>query len=153
VNDDIIALAKLRLEEIISFFGSNVSVGATERENTIELNVESDSTGRLIGHRGETLAAIQQLMNAIVRTKTDERVFVNIDIADYKKGRAEHLSEKVAADAQKVIETGEPKFLRPMNAAERRIVHMALAEIPEVETESEGEGRNRRVVIRRKSNN
>ncbi len=150
MNDDLLALAKLRLEEILAFFGLNVKVAAEQNDNAIELAVNADDTGHLIGHRGETLQALQQLMNAIVRAQTTERVFVNIDISDYKKGRAEHLTTKVQEDAQKVIETGEPKFLRPMNPAERRIVHMALAEIPEVETESEGEGHERRVVIRKK---
>ncbi len=150
MNDDLVALAKLRLEETIAFFGLNVSVHATTRDNTIELSVDTDTTGRLIGHRGETLGALQQLLNAIVRAHTDERIFVNIDIADYKKGRAEHLSEKVKDDARKVIETGTPKHLRPMNAAERRIVHMALADMVEVYTESEGEGRERCVVIKKR---
>jgi spoIIIJ-associated protein len=148
--DDLTALAKLRAEEIIAFFGANVSVAADQRDNAIELKVDTDVTGRLIGHRGETLAAFQQLLNAIVRAHSTERVFVSIDVANYKQGRAEHLAEKVKEDAQKVIETGEPKFLHPMNAAERRVVHMALADISEVTTDSEGEGRDRRVVIRKR---
>ncbi|MBW3537869.1 KH domain-containing protein [Candidatus Parcubacteria bacterium] len=149
LNDDLLALAKLRLEEILTFFGVNTGVKAGFAGETIELSVETDVTGRLIGHRGETLAALQQLLNAMVRGQTSERVFVSIDIAGYKRSRAAHLTERVQADAKKVIETGETKYLRPMNAAERRLVHMALADLPEVFTESEGEGTGRRVVIKR----
>ncbi|HSH31167.1 MAG TPA: R3H domain-containing nucleic acid-binding protein [Candidatus Saccharimonadales bacterium] len=151
MNDDLLALAKLRLEEILTFFGVNTGVKAQFTGETIELSVDADVTGRLIGHRGETLAALQQLLNAIVRGQTSERVFVSIDIAGYKKARANHLTDKVQLDAKKVLETGEPKYLRPMNAAERRIIHMALADMPEVVTESEGEGMGRRVVIKKKT--
>lgn len=145
------ALAKLRLEDILTFYGVNVSVKAVVNENTLELSVETDSSSRLIGRHGETLDALQQLVNAIVRSHSAERLYVSIDIGDYKKNRAEQTTEQAQADARVVIETGEPKTLRPMNAAERRIVHMALADIPEVTTDSEGEGRERRVVIKPKS--
>jgi spoIIIJ-associated protein len=149
--EDLAALAKLRLEEILSLFGLNVSAKVRIEESTIILNVEADSSGRLIGRHGETLDALQQLVNAIVRANTDQAVYISLDIADYKKGRAEQLTQSAQSDARKVIETGEPVRLRPMNAAERRVVHMALADISEVETESEGEGRERRVIIKPKS--
>ena len=150
MNDDIVALAKLRLEEILSFYGLNVSVKAVVNESAIELSVETDSTGHLIGRHGETLAALQQLLNAIVRAHTTEHVYVSLDIGEYKKGRADQLSEQAHIDAKNVIETGTIKRLRPMTPAERRIVHMALADYPEIATESEGEGRERRVVIKRR---
>ena len=150
MNDDLLALAKFRLEEMLTFFGVNVSVKVANSDDTIELSVDTAPTGRLIGHRGETLEALQQLMNAIVRAQTSERVYVSIDVGDYKKSRAEQLALSVQTDARKVVETGEPKSLRPMNAAERRIVHMALADMPEVSTDSEGEGHDRRVVIKKR---
>lgn len=146
---DLADLAKEYLEALLTFFGVNALVTVYQTDDAIELSVDSDVTGRLIGHRGETLAALQQLLNSMLRGKTDDRRYVSIDIANYKKARAEQLAEKVRKDAQEVIENGEPKRLRPMNAAERRIVHMTLAEMTEVLTESEGEGRDRRVVIRR----
>lgn len=149
--DDLAALAKLRLEEILTYFGVNAAVKVLVEEGSLALSVASDDTGRLIGRHGETLDALQQLINAIVRGATTERVYVSVDIGDYKKGRAEQLGEQAQADAQQVIESGEAKRLRPMTAAERRVVHMALAEMPEVETESEGEGRDRRVIIKKKA--
>lgn len=152
MNEDLVALAKLRLEEMLTFFGVNVSVRADQEGDTISLDVEeADTTGRLIGHHGETLASFQQLLNAMIRDRGTERLFVTVDIGGYKKARAEYLREKVKSQAEQVIETGEPKFLRPMTASERRIVHMALADVQGIETESEGEGRARRVVIRKKS--
>jgi spoIIIJ-associated protein len=142
-------LAQEYLEQLLTFFGVNAQVAVHQDDKSIELSVDSDITGRLIGHRGETLAALQQLLNAMLRHKTDDRRFVSVDIANYKQARAEQLAEKVRKDAQTVLDTGEPRALRPMNAAERRIVHMTLADMPELTTESEGEGRERRVVIRK----
>ncbi len=148
--EDIAALAKLRLEEMLTYFGVNTSAKADFDESTITLSVQSDDTGRLIGRHGETLDALQQLVNALVRAHTAEHVYISVDVGDYKKARAEALSESAKNDAQHVAQTGEPRTLRPMNAAERRIVHMALADIPEVVTESQGDGRERRVVIKPK---
>lgn len=150
MNDDLMALVKLRLEEILTFFEINPKVKLDFHDQTLELNVEGDVNGRLIGRRGETLHALQQIVAAIVKQNTQEHIYVNLDIAGYKAGRAERLGEQVKAEAQKVLETGQPHTLKPMNAAERRIVHMALADMPEVSTDSEGEGLNRRVVIRKR---
>lgn len=148
--EDLAALAKLRLEESLAFFGVNVSAKAEIEETSINLSVETDLGGRLIGRHGETLDALQQLINSIVRAHTDQPVFVSLDIAGYKKDRAEHLTQSAQAEARKAVETGQPVRLKPMNAAERRVVHMALAEISDVVTESEGEGRERRVIIKPK---
>jgi spoIIIJ-associated protein len=145
---DLADLAKEYLGSLLTFFGVNAEVSMQQDDQSIELSVDSDVTGKLIGHRGETLAALQQLLNAMLRGKSEDRRYISIDIANYKKARAEQLAEKVRLDAQTVIETGEPRRLHPMNAAERRIAHMTLADIPEVVTESEGDGRERRVVIR-----
>jgi spoIIIJ-associated protein len=149
MNDDLLALVKLRLEEILTFYGVNTSVKATFTDQTIDLKVDSDLGGRLIGRHGETLQALQQIMIAIVKQHTDEHVYVHLDIADYKQGRDDRLSEQVRAEAAQVAASGEPHTLKPMNAAERRVVHMALADMPEVMTESEGEGLDRRVVIKK----
>jgi len=135
-----------KLEELLTFFGYNVAVTPEEQGRTIKLNIETSEGARLIGHRGETLAALQHIMNSM-HQGTSEKHFIVIDVAGYKEARAQRLAEKVQQDAKKVIETGNSHRLRPMNAAERRIVHMALADVEGVATESEGEGRDRRVVI------
>jgi spoIIIJ-associated protein len=150
MNDDLLALVKLRLEEMLTFFEINPQVAVTTDDETIELRVEGDAGGRLIGRHGETLQALQQVMTAIVKQHATERVYVHLDVAGYLAGRTERLAAQVRADAEKVVETGEPKSLRPMNAAERRVVHMTLAEMPDVVTESEGEGPDRRVVIKKR---
>ena len=150
MSEDLQALAKLRLEEMLSFFGVNANIKVTEEDNVITLNVETDTTGRLIGHRGETLRALQHVLNALVRSRTTESVFISVDIAGYKQAQAERVAAKATEAADKVMSTGKEQYLRPMNAAERRLVHMALAAIPEVVTESVGVDPNRRVVIKKR---
>lgn len=135
-----------KLEELLTFFGYNVAVTPQEHGHTIQLNIETSDGARLIGHRGETLGALQHIMNSIHQSAADKH-FIVVDVSGYKAARADRLAEKVKQDAAKVIETGQSHRLRPMNAAERRVVHMALADIDGVKTESEGEGRDRRVVI------
>lgn len=150
MNEDLLALTKLRLEEMLGFFGAGGEVKVTEIGNTILASVSTDDTGRLIGHRGETLNAFQHLLTALVRQQTSEPVYVNLDIAGYKQAQVERLAAKAKEYADKVISTGKEQHLRPMNPAERRIIHMTLQDFPEVTTESAGEGRDRRVVIKPK---
>jgi len=135
-----------KLEELLTFFGYNVVVLAEEYGHTVQLNIDTGDGARLIGHRGETLAALQHIMNSM-HQNSDETYYIVVDVSGYKAARADRLADKVQQDAKRVIEFGEPHRLRPMNAAERRTVHMALAEIDGVATESEGEGKDRRVVI------
>lgn len=150
MNDDVLAFAKLRCEELLTFFEVNTNVRLAEDGDTILLTADVADGGRLIGHRGETLQALQHLLNMMVKNRTTDRVFVSLDIAGYKKGRAEALGAQAVAEAEKVKQTGTSISLRPMNPAERRIVHMALSEVEGITTESEGEGRDRRVVIKKK---
>lgn len=134
------------LEELLTFFGYNVEVSPEEHGHTVQLNIETNDGARLIGHRGETLAALQHIMNSMHQSN-GEKHYIVVDVSGYKAARASRLAEKVQQDAKKVIDSGQPHRLRPMNAAERRVVHMALADIEGVATESEGEGRDRRVII------
>lgn len=150
MNDDLLALAKVRLEDILSFFEINADVKVSEEDEQIKLSVDTDGGGRLIGRHGETLAALQHLLNALVRRQTTERVFVNLDVAGYKAAQAEKLAAKAKSLAEKAISTGQPQTMRPMTPAERRLVHMALADFSEIETESTGEDPYRRVVIKKK---
>lgn len=150
-RDESIRYAKKYLEDILSFFGLNTDVGAGSDEEVIELNVPSTHlNGFLIGQRGDTLRSLQFLVSTTLRNKQAEIHRVNIDIAGYKKQRAERLAKQVEEWVQKVIETGEGYQVQPMNAADRRVVHQVISEHPQLETASEGEGRDRHVVIRKK---
>ena len=148
MTPELVAKAKGYLEDLLSFFEVNAEVAATATDDTIQLAVSSESGGRLIGHRGETLAALQHLANMMVRRQTDERVYVHVDIGGYRQARLEKLEEQAREAAAKVRAEGTEVPLAMMNAAERRHIHAALTDEPGVTTESRGEGSQRRLVIK-----
>ena len=100
-----------------------------------------------IGRRGDTLVAFQYLVNLIVTRRFPGRGGVSIDVEHYRHRREDQVTSLARRMADRVRQTGSPITLEPMSAAERRLVHIALADDPELETNSVGEGDNRKVVI------
>jgi spoIIIJ-associated protein len=151
-NEESIRFAKKYLEDLLSFFGLNVDVYATsEDEEVIELSVPSTHlNGFLIGNHGDTMRSLQYLTSMALKTNEASLVRVNVDIADYKRQRAHRLEEKAENWLKKVQETGELMHLEPMNSADRRTIHK-LANDYGIETESEGEGRDRHIVLKPKA--
>lgn len=144
-----IQYAKKYLEDILSFFGLNTDIYATtEDSEVIELSVPSTHlNGFLIGQRGETMRALQFVVSSALKNQDYEATRVNVDVADYKKARAERLVKQAEGWIKTVKESGEPLHLKPMSAADRRIVHKVASD-EGLETESEGEGRDRHVVLK-----
>lgn len=146
--EESILYAKKYLEDLLSFFGLNTDVYATSDDEVIELNIPSTHlNGFLIGQRGETMRSLQFLVSQALRQQGYEYVRVNVDVADYKKQRAERLSKTAEEWIKTVKDSGKEMELRPMSAADRRIVHKAASEAG-LATESVGEGRDRRVVLK-----
>ena len=102
--------------------------------------------GFLIGQRGETMHALQFLVSSALKSNNYEITRVNVDIAEYKAQRANRLAEQAEEWIAEVKKTGKPMSLRPMNASDRRTVHKVANEHG-VKTESQGEGRNRHIVL------
>ena len=145
--DESVIYAKKYLEDLLYFFGLNTDVHATTEDDVIELSVPSTHmNGFLIGQHGETMRSLQYLVSMALKSKELEYTRVNVDVADYKKNRHLQLAERVEEWVAQVKKTGQPMPLRPMNAADRRIVHKVASE-NELETQSEGEGRDRHVVL------
>jgi spoIIIJ-associated protein len=109
-----------------------------------------EGMGLLIGKHGATLDALQELMRSAVQRSTASRCRVLVDVEDYRKRRRSQLADRARQVAQRVRRTGKPEALEPMNPYERKIVHDAASEVSGVETASEGEEPDRRVVIRKK---
>lgn len=144
--------AKKYLEDVLSFFGLNTSITTQVSDEVIELKVPSTHlNGFLIGSHGETLRSLQYLVSTTLKNREASLYRVNIDIADYKAQRADRLVKNITNIIEQVRETGIEKELTPMGAADRRVVHQAVAEYPELETRSEGEGRDRHIVISKKA--
>ncbi len=123
------------------------AVDVVDRGDEILAEISGGDAGRLIGKGGRTLAALEFLSNAVVNKGDADPIRVVIDVGGYKRRRDERLRQTALRAASRVRKGGEPVELEPMSAAERRIVHMAIAEEVDVVSESTGEGRARRVVV------
>lgn len=145
--EDSISFAKKYLEDILSFFGLNTDVYATSDDEVIELEVPSTHlNGFLIGQKGDTMRSLQFLVSNALKNNRHEFTRVNIDIADYKKQRAQRLATR-AEVWMKQAQAGETVELKPMNAADRRTIHK-LSQEWGVVSESVGEGRDRHIVLK-----
>ena len=148
MSPELVRLAQQRLEDVLSFFEVNAAVTSSHTEDTIQLAVDSEAGGRLIGHRGETLAAIQHIMNMIIRRQTDERIYVHVDIGGYRQARLEKLEEQARAAADRAKAEGVEVPLPMMSPAERRYIHATMGEVAGITTESRGEGNQRRLIVK-----
>jgi spoIIIJ-associated protein len=147
--EEAIVYAKKYLEDLLSFFGLNTDVYATSDDEVIQLNVPSTHmNGFLIGQRGENMRSLQYLTSTALKNNGFANSRVNVDIAEYKKQRAERLRERAEVWVKQVRDSGEPMDLEPMNAADRRIVHKLAAEYS-LSSESAGEDRDRHIVLKR----
>lgn len=141
-----------KIEAFLTGFLAQLDVEAVPRieeraEGGYQVYLEGERLGALIGHRGETLDAIQQLTNYSVNRSRAKRVRIHIDVENYRAKREEslrHLAEKVAG---KVVKYRRNITLEPMNAYERHVIHEALQEYPDVITYSTGTEPNRRTVV------
>ena len=122
-----------------------------EAADAVSFNITGDDLGILIGRRGQTLDCLQYVVRLIVGHQTDDWVPIIIDVEGYKQRRYQALQEFAHQMAEQVKAKGSPFKCEPMPAAERRLIHLALAKDPDVYTESTGFGESRRVVIQPKN--
>jgi len=111
------------------------------------IDIKGEDLGLLIGRRGDTLQALQYLVNLILGRKYPGRGGITIDVEHYKHRNEERIVTMAKRMGDRVRQEGNPITLEPMSASERRLIHMTFAEDPELETNSVGEGDNRKVVI------
>jgi len=140
------------LLEAIGIVGE-VDVNQVEDSTYVEIwaDDDPDALGLLIGKRGSTLESIQDLVRIAVHRVTGERCSVLVDVEDYRKRRRAQILERARDAARRVQKSGRQEALEPMGAYERKIVHDAVSAIGGLQTASEGEEPERRVVIRRGS--
>lgn len=149
-----VVLRRSRLERLEAFLQEacgamemEVSVQLHEDEEYLRAEVSGKEAGILIGHHGQTLDALQYLSNLVAARAGEEGPRVLLDVEEYRKRREETLTRLATRLADRVKRNGEPTVLEPMSAHERRVIHLALQDDPEVTTSSEGEDPFRRVVI------
>lgn len=150
-RDESIRFATKYLEDLLSFFGINVAVWSTVEDDVIQLSVPSTSLNSLlIGRNADNLRALQYIVSQSLVSREAELTRVNVDVADYKRQRADRIEQKAENWIKKVRETGEPMTVE-LNAADRRVVHKLAQDYSDIETHSEGEGRARHIIISKKS--
>ncbi|MBQ6130439.1 single-stranded DNA-binding protein [Candidatus Saccharibacteria bacterium] len=146
-KDESIRFATKYLEDLLSFFGINVAVDSTADEEVIQLSVPSTSMNSLlIGKNADNLRALQYIVSQSLVSRNAELTRVNIDIADYKRHRADRIAERAEEWIKKVRKTGEPMTVN-LNAADRRVIHKLAEDYSDITTHSEGEGRDRVLII------
>jgi spoIIIJ-associated protein len=147
--EEAIMYAKKYIEDLLSFFGLNTDVYATTEDGeVIELDVPSTHlNGFLIGHNGDTVRALQYTISNALKNQNFSHTRVNVDVAEYKKQRGERLAKTAEEWFKEVRDSGKPKELQPMNAADRRVVHQAATDYG-LTTESVGFGRDRHIVLK-----
>jgi spoIIIJ-associated protein len=155
-SEDVSGMAKAVLEKLLSLLGVQASVSteeksAAETEN-ITLDIKGEDLGILIGRRGETLSALQYLVNLVVSRRLKSRVGVVVDVEGYRQRRYESLRLLARRLAEQVRSTGRAVTLEPMPANERRIIHLELKDNPDVTTQSMGQGEERKIAIVSKGN-
>ncbi len=149
-RDESIRFATKYLEDLLSFFGINVAVWSTVEDDVIQLSVPSTSLNSLlIGRNADNLRALQYIVSQSLVSREAEITRVNVDVADYKRQRADRIEQKAENWIKKVRETGEPMIIE-LNAADRRVVHKLAQDYSDIETHSEGEGRARHLIISKK---
>ena len=151
-EDDAKNVGKEALQRIVDFITQDATISIREESNRIFFNVNGGNSAVLIGKRGQTLDAIQYLVDKIVNNKRKERVAVQVDVEGYMEKRRVNLEKAAARLAEKVKRTGKPATLGQMNSHDRRIVHIALKNDAMVRTQSLGQGTVRKLVIFPKKN-
>jgi spoIIIJ-associated protein len=147
-NEKILKLTCDLLEKM-NFNVEKAFVEDTEsEENQALVGITVDNPAGLIGFRGRNLASIQFVLSLIIRSQIGEGIRVLLDVNNYRSEQKIRLENMVKALVEKVLSTGNPVSLAAMSSYERRLCHMALAEIEGVVSESEGEGEDRHVVIK-----
>ena len=118
-----------------------------ETEESVNVVINSDDPGLIIGHHGDTLDSIQLILSLMVTKKLGEFKRVNVEVGDYKKNRSDYLKTLATDSKERVLLERKEIYLPNLKPWERREVHMHLADDPEVISESVGEGKERTLVI------
>ncbi len=147
VFEKVAELAKSTLEEIISFIVDGATVSTQTKSDRVRLKVAGGNSALLIGKHGRTLDALQYIVHRIVHKKQKTKVRVTIDVEGYRDRRKDALTQLALRLGEKVKRSGRPATISPMNAYDRRTIHVALKDHSGVRTQSTGTGSLRKLVI------
>ncbi len=134
--------------DVTIYTATTVIPTETERISPILVEIQSNESKYLIGKYGANLSALQHILRILVRKRAEEQINFNVDINGYRENQRQAIADLANEIAQKVSREKKSVVLRSMNAYERRIVHVELANTEGIKTESTGEENERRVVVK-----
>lgn len=144
------AQPKATLEKLLDLLGFPATVEEQKMEDGILLDVKSEDSGRLIGRQGQTLSDLQYIANRLLFQQDQSTPKVLVDVSGYRAQAREALITKAKEAAEKVRRWGEVVELEPMSAFDRRVIHQALKDDPDIETQSvEVEGTDKKAMLLR----
>jgi spoIIIJ-associated protein len=142
-------LAETFVRGVVHGFGVDATVESSVEEDVIQVRVVGEGLGLLVGPRGVTVDALQELTRTAVQHRSDDHAGrIHVDVAGYRARRAAALQDFARRVAGEVVSSGQSQALEPMNAVDRKAVHDAVGEVAGAATSSEGEDPRRYVVIR-----
>ena len=152
ISSETLQVIETEAKQFFEKMGAAGTVTArADEESGVFVDAVLEEPQLFIGEKGQTLAEIQHLLKAMLRKKVPEQLFITLDINEYKKNKESYLKDLARDTADEVALLKKPKELLPMPPAERRIIHLELAERSDITSESEGEDSERRVVVKPKT--
>ena len=141
---------KATLEKMLQLLGFDITIEEHRMEDGVLLDVQTDDSGRLIGRQGQTLSDLQYITNRLLFQKDPSAPKVMVDVSGYRAQAREALVKKAKEAAEKVRRWGDVVELEPLSAFDRRIIHQALKDDPNIETHSvEVEGTEKKAILLR----
>lgn len=153
MEEEKLKIIKEEAQKLLKFLRIEASfeIQEDEEKGVLNLSLKTEDSGLLIGYHGQTLSSLELIFNLAVYKKTGQWIKILFNVGDWRERREEYLEKMAANITQRVEATGEAIVCPYLTASERRIIHLALKDNPRVATESEGEGENRRLVIKPKT--
>lgn len=142
---------KLTVAEIFKSLEIDGDFEIEENEEGYDIKLDTQDSGIVIGHHGDTLESLQIVISLVLSKKAGEFKRISIEVGDYKKNRSEYLSNLAMETKERVLAQNKEIYLPDLKSWERRIVHMLLADDKEVFSESIGEGKDRVLVVKPRS--
>lgn len=148
MSSETLPIIKKVANELFSRIGLTGDIQVSQKEEgSFAIDVTCQDPQLYIGEKGQTMGEILYIVKSLLRRKLGESIYVDLDINDYRKNKEHYVKELARTTADEVTLLKNPKELPPMSPAERRLVHMELQERSDIETQSIGEGQDRRIVI------
>lgn len=148
LKKDILIYIKEYIKELSKLMNIDIKAEIRETEEIYNIQLLSENNSILIGKEGRTIAAIQLLLRQSIENKTHQNIKLNMDVCNYKAKKLKNLEREVKKIAYEVLATKVDVSLDPMNSYERRAIHNLIGQFDRLETESQGEGTERHIVIK-----